>query len=769
MKKVLWVLVLFLVLDLVCWGEIIEKIKIEGNQKVSRDTVLFYMKSKENSDFSDEQLKRDFKTLWETGFFADISIDSQDGTNGKIVVITVKENPLISAVTYKTGRKIKQKDIEDKLKEQNLSLLSFSHFNPAKVKRVEKVIRDMLVEKGYNAGQVTITPQEEKGDQVALSVQVVQGPKTRIGVIDFPGLDKKKVPAGFLERGIKTNKPHRLFSWVLNKDTYKEDKIAEDLEEIKLRLQQKGYLEAKVGTPSLSFINKKHIFGGLRKMMKITVPLEMGPLYRLGEIRFEGNKVLKTEALRTFINMKRGKVFNMKKRNKMRDEILKTYSSAGYFYCQIIPQENLDPVKGVADLTVRIVENDVVYLGKLEFIGNNFTKDHVIRREWFLREGNRLNINALEDSIRRMKQLGLVTIEKMPDIKPNPQDPQQIDLKVEVQELNRNMLNFNVGYSGYDGWFVAFGYSTQNFLGLGETFALNLQTGTRSKNYQLAFTEPRLFDSFASLGVDVHRTSYEYPGLYTRFAEGFTVSTGARFWKYWGTSLIYSFENIEVSNVNEELEWNNPYSYFYYTEGKRTISAFSPTLYYSTVDSPLFPTSGIRYLLNYRYSGGFLGGDINLHKYKFEFVKFLPVFKKRHIIGFQAVYQGMSSFGGKDIPFYEKYFLGGEQSIRGFDVYRIGSKDVSGYVIGGSRAFFMNLEYRIPMSQQFSFVFFYDVGNSYNGKIDLSDRYESMGVELMVYVPMLGVPFRLIFAYNPRLIDVDDSHFAFRFGIGPSF
>ena len=167
----------------------------------------------------------------------------------------------------------------------------------------------------------------------------------------------------------------------------------------------------------------------------------------------------------------------------------------------------------------------MVYLGKLEFTGNTFTKDHVIRREWFLREGRRLNINALEDSIKRMKQLGLVTIEKMPEIKPDPQDPQKINITADVKEVNRQMINFNVGYSGYEGWFLALGYSTQNFLGMGETFALNLQQGTIAKNYQFAFTEPYLFNSQASFGIDISKTYYRYPNLYTRQGEGFNVSS----------------------------------------------------------------------------------------------------------------------------------------------------------------------------------------------------------------------------------------------------
>ncbi len=769
MKKFLSCSVLLLFFNLFLSAAIIEKIVLEGNQKVSKDTVLFYMSARENGDYSEKVLRQDFKALWETGFFEDITINSTDGEHGKIVTITLKENPLIASVTYKTGKKIKEEDITEKLQENNVSLLAFSHYNPAKIQKVKRIIEDLLIEKGYNQGKVDISKSDERG-QIAITVNVVQGPKTRIGTVVFPGLDPQKVSPAFLRRGMKNNQPHDLISLVSSKDTLNKDKLEEDLEEVKLRLQQKGFLEAKVGKPSFSMVNKRHVFGGVRQMLKISVPVGLGPRYLVGDIHFEGNTVIKSAYLSRLVTLKKGKIFNAKKRNEIKDEIQKVYSSLGYFYCQVAPVENLDPVKRVADLTFRIVENDIVYLGKLEFTGNTFTKDHVIRREWFLREGHRLNIHALEDSIRRMKQLGLVTVEKMPDIKPDPDDPQKIDISVEVQELNRNMINFNVGYSGYDGWFIALGYSTQNFLGLGETFALNLQSGTRTKNYRLAFTEPRLFNSFASLGIDVFKTTFRVPTLYTRNSEGFNVSTGFRFWRYWGCSLVYSYERIEVSDVNDELDWTNPYSYYYYSEGQRAISSISPTIYYSTVDSPLFPTSGVRYLLNYRYSGGFLGGDIYMHKYKFEFTKFIPMLNHgRHTFGVHAVYEDMIPFGGKDIPFYEKYFLGGERSIRGFDIYQIGPKDSNGYVIGGERAFFVNVEYRMPLNEQFSLVAFYDVGNAYDGPVSWKDRYESMGMELSVYVPMLGVPFRLIFSYNPRTINDDDSNFAFRFAVGPSF
>lgn len=769
MRKISLLIMLIFLSVFMLSSDVIKRIVIEGNKKVSKDTFLFYIKSKVDREYTPDQLKKDFRTLWDTGFFKDIKLDVSDVQGGKEVKFLVVENPLITSITYKTGKKVKQDDIEDKLQENSIVLAPFSYYNPSKIKKVEKVIKDLLLEKSYNDGKVDIKEAPDKGG-VKLDITVVTGPKTRIGGIDFPGLDKKNISPGFIRRGMKNNKVHGLLSSISSKDVYNKEKMEEDLRSVKLRLQQKGFIEAKVGRPVFSRVNKMTIMGKFQKMMKISIPIDQGPRYTLGKIEVEGNKIIKPGYLKSLIKIKPGGVYNIKSRNDGIQEIQKVYGSIGFFYAQIAPDENLDPVKKIADLTIRIKENEVAYVGKLEFTGNTFTKDKVIRREWLLKEGRRFNTEALESSIRRMKQLGLVSIEKMPEIKPDADDPQKINMMVDVQEMNRQMINFNVGYSGYDGWFIGLGYSTQNFLGLGESFTLNLQSGTRTKNYRLAFTEPHLFHLPASFGFDVFKQSFSYPGYYTREGTGFNLMTSFRFWRFWGASLVYSFEDVSISDVNEDINWSSSYTFYYYTEGKRVISSFTPTIYYSTVDSPIFPSSGTKYLLNYRYSGGLLGGDIDMHKFKLEFVKFIPLWNK-HTLGMHAVYQTMIEFGENEIPFYEKYYLGGERSIRGFDIMRLGPRDENGYVFGGSKAFYFNFEYQIPLTKEFSFNFFYDIGNAYDkgSPISLNDVYSSTGMELKIFIPMLNVPFRLIFAYNPRVLVLDESHFAFKFAVGPSF
>jgi len=750
-------------------AETVEKIVIEGNRKVSRDTVLFYMKTQEGMVYSADRIREDFRLLWDTGFFANVVISADDGEKGKIVRVVVEENKVVADITYKITKKIKESDISERLQSKNISILPASYYSPLKLRKVEQVIRGLLEEKGFGNGKVWTEEKEQKG-QMLITVHVDPGTKTRVGLVEFPGLDTSKISVGFLARGLKNNQPHKFLSNITSKDVYNKEKLETDLEEVRLRLQQNGYLEAKVGRPETRLITKQTVLGKVQKMMALTIPIEMGPQYRMGKVKVEGNKLVRTNYLQSLVKIRPGAVYNIKKRNKAIEAMQKLYGGLGYFYCQVAPVENLDPEKRVADLTVHIQENDVCYLGKLEFSGNTFTKDHVIRREWFLREGKRLNLNALEDSVRRMKQLGLVTMDKMPEIKPDAKDPTLININAEVKEINRQSINFNVGYSGYDGFFVAAGYSTQNFLGMGEAFTLNMQTGTRTKNYQVAFTEPYLFNLPANAGINVFKTTAEYPYLYTQRSDGFNLSSSARFWRYFGASLTYSFEHIEISDVDEDFIASNPYYAAYYSEGKRRVSSLIPTLSYTTVDSPIFPRSGTKYQVSFRYSGGPLGGDVNLQKLELEYVKFQPIWA-HHVLGFHAVYNKVRSFGGKGIPYYERIFLGGERSIRGFDIYEIGPRDSDGTVYGGNKAFFLNFEYQIPLNDNFAFVFFHDVGNSYDNKakISLKNLYSSSGLELKVFVPMLNVPFRLIFAYNPRLLEPKDKHFVFRFAVGPSF
>jgi outer membrane protein insertion porin family len=765
MKKIALLLIISLFLSAFIQADVIKNIIVKGNKKISYETILFYLKSQKNSTFSQSMLKQDFNTLWETGFFENIEFSSEDAEIGKVVTITVVENPILSSIKFNTGRKVNESDIKDKLQEENLILTPMSYITHLKFKKVESIIRKMLLEKGFYNNKVELVKKvNEKSNSIDLTINVEQGPKTKVAYIEFEGIKNTAIKPGFLIRGVKNNKINTFFNSLFGKDVYKPEKLSEDLEEIKLRFEQKGYIEAKIGKPKITMVNRMRMLGAkVQKMVRIIIPVDPGPQYRYNGCTIEGNKILKTEFLKTFIHLKKGDVYNVKKRNENVQDLQKFYQGLGYLSCQATPEQDLDPEKKLVTLNLKIFEGKIVYLKSLTFVGNTYTKDRVLRREFFLREGEILRANLLEDSVRRMKQLGLVDIQDPPfEFNPDPQEPQRMHLKVFVTEMHRQMINFNFGYSGYNGLFIALGYSTKNFLGVGEQLSLSLSHGERMKNYNLAFTEPRLFHLPANFGINFFKQDLDYVGYFKRKQAGFSLSTNFRFLKYFGSSLMYRYSNVEEDKI---MEVYNPYFYF-----SGIISSLNTSISYNTVDSPIFPYSGMKFRFDYRYSGGFLGGDVDMHRYNLQFVKFFPL-PKRKTFGMQLSYQYINPFGKGIIPRTEKIYLGGERSIRGFEPYRIGPRNQYGYTFGGVKAFFMNFEFHLPLTKQLSLVGFYDIGNAYglNETMSFNNVYQSMGAEFKIFIPMLNVPFRLIFAYNPRLITEGSSHFVFRLGVGPSF
>ena len=210
-------------------------------------------------------------------------------------------------------------------------------------------------------------------------------------------------------------------------------------------------------------------------MKKIIIPVDAGYLYRVGEVKVEGNKIVNTQYLHSLIKFKEGDIYSTKEREKAVEEIQEVYGDIGYLYTQVYPVESLDPKRKRVTVTFNILEGDVVFLNRLEFKGNTYTKDKVLRREIILREGDTFSLGMFKNSLLRLNQLGLVELEGDPDVKPVPDKPALMNITVNVRELQRNNIQFTAGYSGYEGTFVAFSYSTVNFLGAGEKLELMTQ------------------------------------------------------------------------------------------------------------------------------------------------------------------------------------------------------------------------------------------------------------------------------------------------------
>lgn len=764
-------IIIFLTIPLSLFGQdVVEKIEIVGNERVTLETILYYLSSREGDYYSEDLLKRDFQVLWSTGFFSNIKIEKEEGTKGKIVRIIVEENPVIKNIVYKTGKKLKEDDIVNKLKEKDEYILPYSYYNPHKIQRIEKTINELLIEKGLESGEVKVEVDKKGKNELDVIFNINEGPKIKVGEVVFEG--KPKMPPSALKEAMKENKKHGILSWITGKDVFKKNKLNEDLAKIKEKFQEYGYMEAIIGEPRIEDMEKRSIFFKKQKMKRVIIPVDAGYRYTVGEVKIEGSKVISSKYLRELIKLKKGEMYSTKVREKSVEEIGELYRNAGYLYTQIMPVENLDPKRKKVNISFQIYEGEVAYLHRLTIKGNTYTKDKVIRREFLLREGSRFSLALFKDSILRMKQLGLVELEKDPDIKPNPEDPTQIDVTLPVKELQRNNIQFTAGYSGYEGTFIALSYSTVNFLGAGENLQFTVQHGKRIKNYMFGFSEPYILDYPITVGFNIYNRQVIYPGLFDRKGKGIDFTIGARIKGYWRTNITYSYEYVNIDIPDSGDDSGYYYDPYYYGgwEGGYAVSSFLPMIFRSTVDSPLTPTRGTLYLASCKFSGSFLGGDISMIKPRFEWTFYHPLLKN-HVVGLHLEYQFIKTLGDSQIPIWERFYLGGERSIRGYDIYTIGPRSALGANVGGDKSLVLNAEYIIPVGGPLYAILFLDAGNAFTSdqKISLGNLYTSKGLELRIFVPALRVPFRLIFAYNTPKIRADDNNFAFRFAIGTTF
>ena len=373
----------------------------------------------------------------------------------------------------------------------------------------------------------------------------------------------------------------------------------------------------------------------------------------------------------------------------------------------------------IVNVTMRMEEGKQYFINRITFVGNTTTRDNVIRREVRLFEGGIFNTEALKYSVRRINQLGYfkpLEAEAV-DVQKTGDAENKVDVKLKVEEQNRNQITFGAGVSQYEGFFGQLAFQTSNFLGRGETFSVSAQQGNRAKNYQVGFTEPFLFDRPITAGVDVFDQEIQYLGAYTQASAGVNTVWGFPAGPFSRFFVSYSYQNVKIKDLNPlyataAAVGNNPFltdSLLLGQNGERRISKIGPSWVYNSVDNPIFPTTGRRYSLNFDLAG--LGGNSNFYQTKAEGVWYKKL-NNRTSFGLRSAIEYISPYGStQELPIFEKLFLGGEYSIRGFDIRSVGPRDpTTQLVIGGNKSLLFNAEYLISIAGPVRLVLFYDAG-----------------------------------------------------------
>jgi outer membrane protein insertion porin family len=829
----------------------------QGNvPNVDAQTYLYYMElAKRPSqpsqniwtpyDETTEQIIRDdFKRLFATGFLSDLSITADDyifsnGVVGKLITYNMEERERVKVVTYEGIKPIGDRaKVDEQLRARTIELRLDSFLDNGTIRRIETVLREMMAEKGFTNADVahTVTPVAGGPKLVNVTFTVKEGPKIKIRNVEFLGNVEKS--DGALRRKMKDNKaPNPFWGWITRGGTYQEAKFETDADLIQAYYRNEGYVQAQIGQPEIKVLEDAK--DGKTQWIQLRIPVTEGQRHRVGSFTIDGNTVVKSEALAPLFKVRVGDWYNEK---DVRDGLIKAreiYGAGGYMEFTGFPDLAFPDAANAAvpaallavpeagqaptvDVTMRLQEGKQYLVNRITFVGNTTTRDNVIRREMRLVEGSVFNTEALKYSVRRLNQLGYFEQINEQDqnaqkVEKTPGRDGMVDVTLNLKEQNRNQLTFGAGVSQYEGVFGQLAFQTANFLGRGESLTVSLQAGDRAQNYQLAFTEPFLFDRNITGGFDVYKRSLMYIGYYTQKSTGGNLTFGFPVADFSRMFINYAYEQVRMADLNEafldptcifDVEGNfdpngcqsielndldnsglsdavldslrrNPFifdSLLIGAGGRRTVSKVIPTFVHNTVDNPIFPNVGKRITLSIDLA--MLGGNTQFYKPTAELIKFW-----RHTARTSFGIRGQTQFiapvrNTTTLPIFEKLFMGGEYTIRGFDIRSIGPADpTTGLVLGGNKSFLLNAEYMVSIVSQVRLIFFYDAGQVADERQPFAlDQFRtSTGAEVRFFMPVLNVPFRLIFASNPQRDGVRDNNlrpaknFVFRFAVGSTF
>ncbi len=689
--------------------QIIYAIEFRGNRRVPSSVLQATIFTHPGDVYNVNALERDFMALWNTGYFDDIRLYKEDTPKGVIVIFYVREKKLIVSIAYKGLHSIQQSDVMEAFQKQKVGLTMDSQYDPVVIKRAEVVLKELLAGHGRQFATVIHRTRNIPPDSVALTFIVNEGPKVKVGNIRFTG--NTVFPNRTLVHAMKLSRPGGFPPWFYwFHKTYDHDKVLYDLEKVRELYQNHGYFYALPEEPKVKMRNTAHRWPfffwswGHGKAVDITIPVEEGHQYRLGRFNIRGNKLFKTKQLEPILGMKPGDVFDLSKVRKAIDNLTKLYGEFGYINFVATPDPQPDRKKRIVNLTLDFDEGHQFFIHRINFSGNTKTRDKVIRRELLVNEGEMFDTRLWKLSVLRVNQLGFFQPIKKDNytITQNAQN-HTVNIDLKLHEKGRNSIGFSGGISGIAGNFFGFNYSTNNFMGLGETLSVGVQTGQYEKLYTFGFTEPYVADRPITTGFTVFKSDVNFNQLeqtsifsgisqtalssaygatsFQNFAEnstGFTAFASyplKRHFARLGLTYSYSTSSLQTFSLASQ-EYFRALNFYNISAGPNSLSgirtsSIMPTFNYSTVDNYMSPHRGKSIYASVQFAGSFMGGNVNSITPSLEFKYYHPINHNRNTLAFHAVVSTVSGYGGRVPPPFSRFFMGGEYDIRGFDIYSI--------------------------------------------------------------------------------------------------
>ncbi|HXH84313.1 MAG TPA: outer membrane protein assembly factor BamA, partial [Candidatus Tectomicrobia bacterium] len=679
---------------------VIREVAVEGNRRVQEAVILGRVRSTIGSPFNPSQASEDLRSIFNLGFFDDVQLRVEDFEGGVKLTFVVTERPFVRDVEFVGAQRLTPEELRERI-----DIRLGSVYNPVDVERARQRLQEAYEDEGHF--EVRITPQTERfpdGD-VKVIFHIAEGRRITIDRIDIRG------NAGLTDRQIKDAMATKERQYWILRATVQRQRLDEDMDRIVGLYQDHGYVQARV---------EKYDTVVNRETARVTIVIDVveGPQFRVGDIRLTGVTLLPEAEIRRQIRFKSGDVFS---RSRLRDAtraITDLYSTIGRASADVVPRTDQTPDHRM-QITIEVTEGPEVYVERINITGNTRSEDRILRREIPMVEGDLFTLQKLQRARQRLVNLGYfetVNITTQPGA-----DKSRIIVNVDVTERPTGLFSIGGGFSSVDSFIGSLDLAQNNFLGRGWQVALRLRAGGRSQQGVISFTEPWLFDRPLSAGFDLFSTEREYPE-YDYDTIGGNLRVSHPFLEYWRWYASYRLTRDTIDDVETEADR----SLLEDEIGTRITSLVSGAVTRDSRDNIVAPTRGSHASLTVDVAG--LGGDSRYVKAVGFFAYFHPIWFG-HVLSARAEVGHAFGWGGEEVPIFERFYLGGPNTVRGFKNRRLSPKNEEGTRIGGTTEVLGNVEYIIPLPFNFRLAAFFDIGNAYgfDTKFDLTDTREAAG------------------------------------------
>ncbi len=698
-------------------GKPIGALKFKGNKKAEDDAIKAVVQSSVGTKLSSEKLRDDLRAVWKMGYFDDVQVEATEESNGKVTLTFVlREKPTIRKIYVSGASELGIDKINEVLDLKKETIL-----DPAKIKRNVEKVRDLYVEKGFYLADVTSEVQRKDQNKVDVYFIVDEHAKVEVRQVRFLG--NHNVTDAELRAAMGTQEGGWL-SFLTSSGTYREDAFDRDLLLLTAFYYDRGYINVKLGKPEIEL-------SGDKRYLYITIPIDEGLPYTIGKIDFKG-ELLKTKAdYFRLMTVQSGETFS---RTRLGGDIQKVndlFKDAGYAYVNVQPLTAIDATRRIVDVTFEVQKGNLVYFGKIHIRGNTKTRDKVIRRELRVFEGDLYNQTRLDRSKKLVQALGY--FEKV-ELSSKAQDgnPDKIDVNIEVSERATGTFQIGAGFSSVENFIGQAQVAQNNLFGRGTTLQLQAQISSLRQLFSLRYLDPYFLDTKLTFAFSAYNSLLFYPS-FNRTARGGDLTWGYLLGDYVRLFGTYKLEYVDVKQNQTGLVVGGFAPTTQVSAGTITnlfrsgfTSSVRLSMNYDSRDDRLFPKKGMFHSLAVEVADPIIASQAVYERYT-GFARFYKPIWGPFIFRTNVEFGFVRSRSSLGVPIYERYFLGGINTVRGYQLFSLGPKvnvlqsqdpnsPLSQFNIGGNLELILNTEIEFPIfaAVQIKGVIFFDAGNSYN-------------------------------------------------------